>query len=118
MNNASHRRRWFQFGLRTLFVSVTIFAVWLGWELKFIRERAAFLNDWNAIYYGGLMTGKPHLTNPNGPISFWRRMLGDKALIWITLHRDNVDGIARAKKLFPEAEVNIVDNSRIKSADE
>ncbi len=36
------RRRWFQFRLRGLLVAVTLFAVfmgWLGWELKFVRER-------------------------------------------------------------------------------
>jgi hypothetical protein len=26
-----------------MFVMVTLFAVWLGWELKFIRERRAVL---------------------------------------------------------------------------
>jgi hypothetical protein len=37
------RRRWFQFGLIWLFVFTTLVALWLGWELKFIRERRAFL---------------------------------------------------------------------------
>jgi hypothetical protein len=30
-------RRWFQYSLRTLFIIVTVFAVWLGWELSIIR---------------------------------------------------------------------------------
>jgi hypothetical protein len=33
------RRRWFQFGLRTMFVVVTMFAVWLGYYANWIRQR-------------------------------------------------------------------------------
>jgi len=39
------RRRWFQFGLRTLFVLMTVVALWLAWELSFIRERQAWLRE-------------------------------------------------------------------------
>jgi hypothetical protein len=35
------RRRWFRFafGLRTLFIVMTIFGVWLGWQVKIVQER-------------------------------------------------------------------------------
>jgi hypothetical protein len=33
------RRRWFQFGLRTMFVVVTVVAVWLGYQANWIRQR-------------------------------------------------------------------------------
>jgi hypothetical protein len=39
------RRRWFQFRLRTLFVLTTLVALWLAWELSFIRERQAWLRE-------------------------------------------------------------------------
>jgi hypothetical protein len=28
------RRRWYQFGLGTMLLLVTVFAIWLGWELN------------------------------------------------------------------------------------
>src|SRR4249919_3316018 len=37
------KRRWFRFSLRTMFVVVTIFGVWLGWQLNIVRERKAIL---------------------------------------------------------------------------
>ena len=36
-------RRWFRFTLRTLFVLLTFFGVWLGWNLHQVREREAIL---------------------------------------------------------------------------
>ena len=36
------KRRW-TFTLRTLFVVVTVFGIWLGYEMNWIRERHAFL---------------------------------------------------------------------------
>src|SRR5438876_9938841 len=35
------RSRWFRFSLRTLFVVVTAFGVWLGWERHRVAEREA-----------------------------------------------------------------------------
>lgn len=32
-------RRWFQFGLQTMFVAVTVLAVWLGYDANWIRQR-------------------------------------------------------------------------------
>jgi hypothetical protein len=39
------RRRWFQFSLATIFVVVTVPAVWLGWELHHVRERDRLLRS-------------------------------------------------------------------------
>jgi hypothetical protein len=39
------RRRWFQFSLRTMFMAVTVFALWLGWELRIVRQRLAMLRE-------------------------------------------------------------------------
>jgi len=35
------KRRWFRFSLRTLFVVVTVFAVWLGWNVNIVQQRRA-----------------------------------------------------------------------------
>jgi TRAP-type C4-dicarboxylate transport system permease small subunit len=32
-------RRWFQFGIGTMFLAVTILALWLGWELRIVHQR-------------------------------------------------------------------------------
>jgi len=34
-------RRWFRFSLRTLFVVLTILGVWLGVQVKWIKDRHA-----------------------------------------------------------------------------
>jgi len=95
-----------------MFVVVTVLALsigWFTWELRFIRERSMFLADDEAVFYGyGGWSGlPPYRYGSSNRIPPWRRMLGDRALQWIMLHRENVDGIARAQRLFPEAEVEI-----------
>jgi len=37
--SAPLRRRWFRYSLRTLFVLVTVFCVWLGVQVKWIHDR-------------------------------------------------------------------------------
>jgi hypothetical protein len=104
------KRRWFRFSLRTLFVAVTVFAIWLGLELKFIRERRDFLEtrDRNVeadglsdvfIYEFG--------TKPKSwPIPFWRRWLGDETRELIVLWSNSTDADRqRAAELFPEAQI-------------
>ena len=39
MTEAKPKRRWFRFSLRTLFVLVTAFCVWLGWEVNAARRQ-------------------------------------------------------------------------------
>src|SRR5260221_160080 len=41
----ARKRRWPQFSLRTMFVMVTLFAVWLGWNLHIVRERDKVLDS-------------------------------------------------------------------------
>jgi hypothetical protein len=37
------KRRFLRFNLRTMFVAFTVVAVWLGWNLRIVREREATL---------------------------------------------------------------------------
>jgi hypothetical protein len=37
--------RWFRFSLRTLFVVVTVFGCWMGYEVNWIRQRRALLSS-------------------------------------------------------------------------
>jgi hypothetical protein len=48
------RRRWFAFSLRALFVVVTVFGCWLGYQLNWIRERHEALSTGTAREAGGL----------------------------------------------------------------
>ena len=105
------RRRWFQFSLRTVFVGVTLVAMWLGWELKFVRERQAFLSDlsgpyeWKALmseFRGDSAVLEYELRGVSRPISipFWQRWLGDEAVAAMKVTSEQK--VVEAKRLFPE----------------
>lgn len=104
-NNSRLRRRWFQFSLATMFVVVTALAVLLGWELKFIEQRAEF-RDW-LLNSGGdfrFKVNTPQLGADDVPV--WRDWLGDSSCSLIMLgHNPTPAQFEKAHKLFPEAEV-------------
>jgi hypothetical protein len=118
MSTPTTPRRWFHYSLRTLFVVVTLFALWLGWELKFIRDRRSFLKSMDelrdaemtqaatglTVAFGGLgwtFQGAPAV---DVRIPFWRRWRGDEAQIGLILPRSSTDAdMENAKRLFAEA---------------
>lgn len=103
------RRRWFRYSLRTMLVVVTVFAVWLGWELKFVRERKAFL-DWTIEERHIIRF--THFDGPAPAVPFWRRWLGDAPVQSVMLpHGSSEADLIRAQSLFPEAfEIGIEDH--------
>jgi hypothetical protein len=54
----SINRRWFRWSLRTMFVVVTVFACWLGYELNWIRQRHKFLAEQIAMREGREHNGR------------------------------------------------------------
>src|ERR1700690_2367557 len=48
------KRRWLRFSLRTLFVVVTVFGIWLGWQTNVVRERRT-MRDWLEARGGGVV---------------------------------------------------------------
>jgi hypothetical protein len=36
------KRRWYQFSLRTLLIAMTLLAIWLGWNIKKVRQRSEY----------------------------------------------------------------------------
>ncbi len=109
------KRRW-SFSLRTLFLTVTAFACWLGYELNWIRERHALLDDnsrWMA--YEASVWGK---SGQYAPGMLW--LLGEKGYESIYRRTEAPDEdavipdriqleIRQAERLFPEAsEVGLV----------
>lgn len=118
MNEQVPNHRWFRFGLRTFFVVVTVFGIWLGWQLNVVRHRremAKAMDEANVF-----LTSSPRVRqaildyyarNPERPrkslsIPYYRRWLGDEAtfLIAVSWTPYEVDQVA---EVFPEAEVVI-----------
>ena len=85
-------RRWFRFTLRTLFVVLTLFGVWLGVQVKWLRERHAFLQ--RAQGYSEWDDG---LTN-HAPGLLW--IFGERGVCSIGAPPSDS---ATLERLFPEA---------------
>jgi hypothetical protein len=108
------RRRWFQFGLRTMFVVVTVFAVWLAWELKAVRDRRDFLALIDAVdlaeskpMFSVFLEDRPPLSATPGTIPFWRLWLGDKPIEKIHLPLNwSHEQLEKTRSMFPEARVS------------
>src|SRR4051794_285454 len=93
------RRRWFSFSLRTLFVVVTVVGVYLGWQLRIVRERKAVLAEISRVCqgsYGFTFLDLESLESSPNPlihqtygvgdreyarVSRIRRLLGDQSLV-------------------------------------
>lgn len=116
MTQLSSQKRWFRYSLRSLFALVTIFALWLGWEVKFIHERQA-IRAWLREGNGWEVTWEDYKNTPSPPgraagdptmqIPIWRKWLGDEpiALLGFEPSATPADR-ARVKQLFPEAEIS------------
>src|SRR5205085_3035320 len=105
-------RRWFRFGLRTLFIVVTLLCCYLAWESSVVRKRRAALNELQAR--GGFtVTTASAWNQPLGSapqrkaqVSPVRRLLGDEAVQEISyFHHINPprEELARLARIFPEA---------------
>jgi len=78
----SNRRRWFQFSLRTLFVVMTIAALWLGMVMhrarKLRRSVHAITAAGGAIYFHHQWEDAE--APPPGP-TWLRRLVGDEPFV-------------------------------------
>jgi hypothetical protein len=97
-----------------LFVAVTLFGLWLGWEVRQVQLR----KDWVARFQaaGGDVVwrdvasemyrkvGKGHGI-VGREISWYRRLLGDRAvfILDIAVPNDSDPELGAAKSVFPEA---------------
>jgi hypothetical protein len=118
---ATPSRRSFRFSLRTLFVAVTVFACWLGWNLHEMRERDAMLElmvSRNARFDSDAELDRilPALMRSWTPLQSGRQLpitwqvLGGKPVRHIGIFRDRFskDEVARIQRLFPEADIAAV----------
>lgn len=114
MSEQAPKRRWFRFGLLTMFVVVTVFGCWLGWQVNLIRQRG-HEREWlkarhAAIYevpYGVGLHGAvvfPPATQ-HIPWSLWiAGELPVKVIDSPSMTRSDLERIQRA---FPEATVHV-----------
>ena len=118
------RRRWFTFSLRTFFVLLTVFGVWLGWNVHQVSERERLFNkSWkmHGGYYGymGATDGHFIFATPGYraaadrlPLT-WRWIGAGGAISHLKIpHCQFSDAdLARIQGLFPEAEVTFYEPS-------
>jgi hypothetical protein len=98
------KRSWCSYSLRTLFVVVTVFGIWLGWELESIRARKEFLATDPARIAGMAYEEIYAPLIPYPTIPFWRAWLGDKPQATINISSTSpIEDFERAKGLFSEA---------------
>jgi hypothetical protein len=96
------KRRWLRFSLSTLLIGVTIFCMWLGWQVSIVRERRA-LGELVDFEFCECM---PYLLTPYDPpnFNFVRRMMGDAPLYTVHCYDDIEPALLdRIKRAYPEA---------------
>jgi len=114
MTDTTPKRRWFRFSLRTLFVLLTAFGIWLGWQVHIVSTRKQFIS--NITDSGGKLAFSDSVVasptyKPVPQISWLRRIFGDRAVVVISFvgssGQNGVDEseLAAIKATFPEAEV-------------
>ena len=93
--------RWPQVSLRGVLVTVTLLCVWLGVQVKWIRDR-------HEAYFGNGVMPNP-FSNTDAPWSL--RLFGEEGVDMIDVRRDAKFTAERVRVLFPEASVSEVDAS-------
>lgn len=110
------RRRWGTFSLRTMFVVMTVFCCWLGWEMSIVRQRQTVLKelrlnpdyrltlaaDWEKGQMPGIWPDIP----PVARIPTLRTWLGDQAVqeLWYPhFQTESQPEVRRLARIFPEA---------------
>ncbi len=95
-NTSTPHRRRFRFGLRTMFVVLTAFSLWLGWQAKIVRDRRDALEGqrWDFAF----------ADRDDFRIPVWRQWLGDRAVRSIHIDaNDDTPQFLLLRRQFPEA---------------
>jgi hypothetical protein len=114
-------RPWFRFGLRTLFVAITIMGALSGWaayQLHWIRQRHAFLESRKGFWVPLAISGST-TPEPAAPRLLW--LFGEKGIYYLAIEdkRLKTDGrgyevldmgtfranFEEGQRLFPEAKI-------------
>jgi hypothetical protein len=105
----AHKRGWFRFSLKGLFVVVTLLALalgWIGWNLNRARYRESLLSDLRMK--GARITQVPARSSP-----FLLRTFGTThvAIILLPSATFSEDDIERYRKTFPETKIELFGGS-------
>ena len=106
------KRRWLRFSTRTLLVAVTIFCVWLGWQVSIVRERKAvkqLLLEHGDKLFDAVVLGPGDTRWPATPSRF-RGWLGDTVNFRVFAHDLSEAEFDRVCRAFPEADVDVYDS--------
>jgi hypothetical protein len=99
------KRRWFRFPLQGMFIVVTAFCLWLGWQVSIVQRRSRAIESGEAVLAG---IGTYELNPGCRKLPHAWRWLGATPYYFIELHpRMTPSDTARWKALFPEARVTI-----------
>ena len=115
MATARSTRHFFQFSITSLLLLTGLVAVWLGWELKFIRERQALQRSLRANRADrcSAALGPPESRgsvafHAPASIPWWREILGDEPITAVTFPPGVAESDLRAtRSSFPEAIVEV-----------
>ena len=88
-----------RFSLRTLFVVLTVFCIWLGYSLNWIKERRELIG----YPYPSNDTAGPGAIEPAAPGLLW--MLGERGVAVLLINAEDKEYELRARRLFPEAHI-------------
>ena len=102
------KRRWLRFSVRTLLLAVTIFCVWLGWQVRIVRERQRLLSE--IVEYGGEYWDYDEWDDEGNRIelSFFRRLLGDEELGLVLLYTNVPKEFQdRLRETFAHADIDV-----------
>jgi hypothetical protein len=87
----------FRFSLRTLFILVTLAALWIGWSFNWIRQRHDFVRE------GNTLGAVAHGSTSRAPGLLW--LFGEERAEVVFLFTDDQADYDRARRLFPEAHI-------------
>ena len=99
------KRRWFAYSLRTLFVVVTVFGCWLGYQLNWIRQRRAVRMREDVVFYEHAVA--PNLPRFGQTAPPWQlRIFGEQAFTNLAVSPSVPPAeFKRIASLFPESTV-------------
>ena len=97
------RRRWFRYSLRTLFVVVTVFCVWLGVQVKWIHDRHAFLRRYPYFLDLPAYNTQYIEITPREAVPWSLRILGEQEVDMLLGGELSEAEQRRIRQLFPEA---------------
>jgi hypothetical protein len=117
-NSNPTRRRWFQFGLGTMFLVVTVFAIWLGYKVNWMHERHQFIAQEKASAEARSVpvsfdsayskTRAPGLLWTLHEPGYWAMFVIAEGDSESALTSHDYERLRIARRLFPEAKITAV----------